>query len=127
VEGEGSLLSEEQRRLARAMAGYGAPRTAIALCLRLDVPTVEALLGPELDRAEAEANTKVAQALFLMATRQNNVAAAIFWMKARGGWREKHEVEATITGEMRQRYVISAPPVLSEEAWLATYAPKTLG
>ena len=28
-----------------------------------------------------------------MATEGNNVAAAIFWMKARAGWREKHEVK----------------------------------
>ncbi|BDG74019.1 hypothetical protein [Roseomonas fluvialis] len=41
----------------------------------------------------------MAQALFNMATRQNNVAVAIFWMKARGGWREKHEVDATVKGE----------------------------
>lgn len=27
-----------------------------------------------------------------MATEGGSVAAAIFWMKARAGWREKHEV-----------------------------------
>jgi len=31
--------------------------------------------------------------LFNMATQGNNVAAAIFWMKARAGWREKQEIE----------------------------------
>jgi uncharacterized protein with von Willebrand factor type A (vWA) domain len=62
-----------------------------------------------------------------MATRQNNVAAAIFWMKARGGWREKHDVEATVKGEVQQRYVINVQPRMSEKEWLETYAPKNLG
>ncbi|MBR0652106.1 hypothetical protein GXW78_20795 [Roseomonas terrae] len=37
-----------------------------------------------------------------MATEGQNVAAAIFWMKARAGWREKHELVLTAKepGEM---------------------------
>ena len=35
---------------------------------------------------------KVAQSLFRMATQGKSVAPAIFWMKARAGWREKHEI-----------------------------------
>jgi hypothetical protein len=126
-EGEADWLSAEQRRTVRAMAGYGAPRSSIAPYLRIDVPRLNALLGAELDQAEADANTKVAQALFQMATRQNNVAAAIFWMKARGGWREKHDVEATVKGEVQQRYVINVQPRMSEKEWLETYAPKPFG
>ena len=34
------------------------------------------------------ANAAVARALFRMATSVTNVAAAIFWLKVRGGWRE---------------------------------------
>jgi hypothetical protein len=45
-----------------------------------------------LDRGSIEATAKVAQTLFGMATSGQNVAAAIFWMKARAGWREKHEL-----------------------------------
>ena len=40
-----------------------------------------------------QATAKVAQSLFHMATVDKNVAAAIFWMKARAGWREKHEIQ----------------------------------
>lgn len=92
------------------MAGYGAPWASIASYLRMDVRRLDELLGTELEQAEAEANTKVAQALFQMATKQNNVAAAIFWMKARGGWREKHEVEANVTAEMRTMTIITGVP-----------------
>ena len=42
------------------------------------------------------ANVKIAQSLFNMATTGGSVAAAIFWMKARAGWREKHEVTVTV-------------------------------
>lgn len=95
-EGAADWLSDEQRRTVRAMAGYGAPRSSIAGYLRIDVLRLNELLGAELDQAEADANTKVAQALFQMATRQNNVAAAIFWMKARAGWREKVDIKAVV-------------------------------
>ena len=36
-------------------------------------------------------------------------------------------LDLEISAEHRQRHVINAPPVMSEEEWLATYAPKTLG
>jgi hypothetical protein len=52
--------------------------------------------------------------------------AAIFWMKARGGWREKHEVDANITAQVQHRYVTHDRPVMDEAEWLATYAPKDL-
>ena len=99
--------------LARAPPD-GAPRASIASYLRMDVRRLDELPGAELEQAEAEANTKVAQALFQMATKQNNVAAAIFWMKARGGWREKHEVEANVTAEMRTMTIITGVPCAAD-------------
>ena len=78
--------------MARAMAGLGLPQDQIALLAEMDPKTLRKHLRDELDRGMAEANVKIAQSLFNMATTGNNVAAAIFWMKARAGWREKHEV-----------------------------------
>jgi len=124
MDGDVPRLTEDQRRAARAMAGLGVARRQIAKYLGLGEAELAACLGDELDQAEADANSKVAKALFTMATQKNNVAAAIFWMKARAGWKEKQEIE--ISAEHRQRYVINAPPVMSEKEWLATYAPKTL-
>jgi hypothetical protein len=82
----------EQRRLARAMSGLGLPQEQIAMLLEVDPKTLRKHFRDDLDRGMAEANVKIAQSLFNMATVGNNVAAAIFWMKARAGWREKHEV-----------------------------------
>jgi hypothetical protein len=77
------------------MSGYGIPHDSIATLLDIDAKTLRKHFRRELDRGSIEATTKVAQSLFQMATQGKNVAAAIFWMKARAGWREKHEVQVT--------------------------------
>lgn len=81
--------SEEDRRTVKALSGYGVPQEDIAIHMDMDAKTLRKHYRRELDRGTIEANAKVAQTLFTMATVDKNVAAAIFWMKARGGWREK--------------------------------------
>lgn len=83
----------EQRRTVRAMAGFGVPQEEIARFLDIDAKTLRKHFRAELDRGSTEATTKVAQSLFRMATEGNNVAAAIFWMKARAGWSERQRIE----------------------------------
>jgi hypothetical protein len=85
--------TEEQRRTVKAMSGFGVPQPDIAVHLGIDPKTLRKHFREELDRGAIEATTKVAQSLFNMATQGNNVAAAIFWMKARAGWREKQEIQ----------------------------------
>jgi hypothetical protein len=85
--------TEEQRRTVKAMSGFGVPQPDIAIHVGVDPKTLRKHFREELDRGAIEATTKVAQSLFNMATQGNNVAAAIFWMKARAGWREKSQVE----------------------------------
>jgi hypothetical protein len=86
--------TEENRRLVKAMAGYGVPHEGIATLLEIDPKTLRRHYRKELDRGSVEATAKVAQSLFQMATVDKNVAAAIFWMKARAGWREKPDPNA---------------------------------
>ena len=81
--------TEEQRRLVRAMAGFGLPQENIAVLIDVDMDMLRARFRHELDRGAAEGIAKVAQTLFQMATVDKNVSAVIFWMKARAGWREK--------------------------------------
>jgi hypothetical protein len=81
--------------LVKAMAGYSVPHEGIAVMLDIDPKTLRRHYRRELDRGSVEATAKVAQSLFQMATVDKIVAAAIFWMKARAGWREKHEVQLT--------------------------------
>jgi hypothetical protein len=91
---QGSLFepTEEQRRMVKGMAGFGVPQTDIATLLEVDAKTLRKHFRRELDRGSIEATAKVGQSLFRMATEGGSVAAAIFWMKARAGWREKHEL-----------------------------------
>ena len=91
--------TDEQRRTVKAMAGLGVPHEGIAVLIEIDPKTLRKYFHAELERGSVEATAKVAQSLFQMATTGKNVAAAIFWMKARAGWREKHEVQVT-TGPM---------------------------
>jgi hypothetical protein len=75
------------------MSGFGVPQPDIATQIGIDPKTLRQHFREELDRGSIEATAKVAQSLFNMATTGNNVAAAIFWMKARAGWREKRQIE----------------------------------
>lgn len=92
VQGAPFQPTEEQRKTVRAMSGYGVPHNDIATLLDVDPKTLRKHFRRELDRGSIEATAKVGQSLFRMATEGNNVAAAIFWMKARAGWRERHDV-----------------------------------
>ena len=84
--------TEEQRRMVKAMSGFGVPHDDIATLVEVDPKTLRKYFRVELDRGSIEATAKVGQSLFRMATEGGSVAAAIFWMKARAGWREKHEL-----------------------------------
>jgi hypothetical protein len=114
----------DQRRTVKTMAGFGIPQEDIAKFLGIDDKTLRKHFREELDRGVTEANAKVAQSLFQMATQGKNVAAAIFWMKARGGWREKHEVE--VTAATSPRFVVHAPEPMTVEEWTEKYVPKDL-
>ena len=105
----------EQRRTVKPMAGFGTPYTDIAPFLGIDTKTLRKHFREELDRGMTEANAKVAQSLFQMATQGKNVAAAIFWMKARAGWREKQEVDANVRSDMRAIHVVTGVPRAMDE------------
>jgi hypothetical protein len=92
----------EQPRTVRAMSGFGVPQEDIATFLDIDPKTLRKHFRLELDHGSIEATAKVAQSLFRMATEGNNVAAAIFWMKARAGWRERHEVRVAVDDDISQ-------------------------
>ena len=85
--------TDEQRKTVRAMAAYGVPQDDICLVIGISKPTLHKAFRHELDTAMAEANAKVAQTLFNLATKHNNVSAAIFWLKARAKWRENDPPE----------------------------------
>jgi len=108
--------TQEQRRTVQVLSGIGVPQEQIALIIGVDAKTLRKACRDDLDRGMAEANTKVAQTLFAMATRGDNTAATIFWMKARAGWREKHEV---LVQPGTEWFIMGEPEAPSVEAWVA--------
>lgn len=84
--------TDEQRRTVRAMVAYGVPQDEIANVIGINKRTLEKHFRKEIDTATAEANAKVAQALYHNAV-NGHVGAQCFWLKTRAGWRENHRVE----------------------------------
>jgi hypothetical protein len=114
--------TDEQRGMVKAFAAYGVQQDEIAKYLEIDPKTLRKHFRRELDTGSIEATSKVAQSLYKAAT-SGNVGAAIFWMKARGGWREKHEIDVTSQGQ-RLGYVIMAPAEAEDaDAWAKQYQP----
>jgi DNA-binding NarL/FixJ family response regulator len=80
--------SAEQRRSVKAMAGLGLRHQDIALVLEISEKTLRKHFRSELTRGAIEANAKVLQTLYGMATSGENTAATIFYAKTRCGLRE---------------------------------------
>lgn len=80
--------SAETRAQVEALAGYGIQQEQIAQYLAIDAKTLRKHYRKELDGGATKANVMVARALHKNATDNANVAAQIFWMKTRCGWKE---------------------------------------
>ena len=74
-----------------ALSGYGIKHEEIALYLSIDAKKLRKHYRNVLDTGTVKANVQVARALHKQAM-GGNTAAMIFWMKARGGWRENINV-----------------------------------
>lgn len=73
-----------------ALSAYGVPQDEIGKVVGISKPTLEKHYRGELDRAQSEANARVAESLFRKATGDGPqaVTAAIFWLKTRAQWKE---------------------------------------
>lgn len=80
--------TEATRAQVEALAGYGIQQEQIAQYLAIDAKTLRKHYRKELDGGATKANVMVARALHKNATDNANVAAQIFWMKTRCGWKE---------------------------------------
>lgn len=78
-----------------AMTGYGLTQRDIATFLEIDGKTLRAHYRRELDTGAIEANARVVESLYRNATKNDNVAAQIWWTKARMGWKDTSRIENT--------------------------------
>lgn len=108
--------TDKDRATVQTMAAYGIPQADIAAVVNCDLKTLRKHFRAELDTAAAQANARVAAALFRKATGEGpqSVTAAIFWLKTRAGWIDRSAVEhsgpgggpiqseATVSDDLRQ-------------------------
>ena len=73
------------------MSACGIEPDDIAKYLGLSEKTLDKYYGKDIFQAKVEANATVGKALYEMATHLGEVAAAIFWAKTRGIFREHQE------------------------------------
>jgi hypothetical protein len=83
--------TEENRRKVKTLSACGIQSDDIAKYIGVPERTLERCYGKDIHRAKVEANVKVGKALFEMATVGAEPAAAIFWSKTRGSFREHQE------------------------------------
>ena len=86
--------TEEHRKLVKALAAYGIPHEQIVR--RIGVRSAKTLrkhFRTELDEGVSDANINVSRTLYKMATSGAHLAATLFWLKCRGGWRERQAAD----------------------------------
>jgi len=93
--------TEKDRKQITVMAGIGLTHDQIAKVVGISDETLRKYYSQELETAESLMNAQVAQNLFSIATSKGtgSVAAAIFWMKTRAGWRETIKADIEIKHE----------------------------
>ena len=108
------VATAEQRKTVRAMAAFGIPQMEIANVVGISDRTLRKAFREELDKAATEANAKVAEVWFRMATSGTVPAATFFWLKTRAGWREvtRHEHTGGDGGPVQlQQFEDTRPPI----------------
>jgi len=102
-------ITAENRKAARALAGYGLKHEQIARVIGMrSTKTLRKYFRSELAGGSAEASAQVAQTLFTMATSGSHPAATMFWLKTQAQWRENAVQE--------QRPLVAPTLIISQEA-----------
>jgi len=88
------IPSDEQRRYVRSMAAFGIRQEDIAKVVGFrSLKTLRKHFSKEMESGRIDANCKVLQTLYEMATSGEDVAATIFWAKTRLGFQETRVAE----------------------------------
>src|SRR5262252_10916294 len=81
------VVTDAIREKVRHLAGLGVSQDDIARIVQCSPKTLRKRCREDLDCGAAEANAIVSGCLFA-AAKGGNIAAQIFWLKSRAGWRE---------------------------------------
>jgi hypothetical protein len=109
--------NEEQRRMVKALAGYGVKQRQIAALLGLaSTTTLRKHFAEELRLGALEAKAQMLGMLFKMAHSGHHPTMTMFWLKTRGGWSETGNHDEASEPDRRHRWVVRVyqPPRSSE-------------
>ena len=84
----------ETRNLVKLHVSVGTPQDMICKLLKITGKTLRKHYRDEIDLSTHQANAAVAGSLFNQA-KAGNIAASIFWLKTRAGWKETQQVDHT--------------------------------
>jgi hypothetical protein len=117
--------NEEQRRMVKALAGYGVKQRQIAALLDLaSTTTLRKHFPEELRLGSLEAKAQMLGTLFKMAHSGRHPVMTMVWLKTRGGWRETGNQEAIEPHRPHQWVVhVYQPPRSLEQKGLEAGVP----
>jgi hypothetical protein len=98
----------QQRRQVLTMTGFGIRQSEVAAVLGIDEKTLRLHFRHELDTGATKANMRVVQSLYDMAVRDKIPAAAIWWTKARMGWKSETDLNVGGTQTLQFQHLIAA-------------------
>ena len=98
--------TEEHPRLIVQLSGLGIPHEQICSILEISKPTLYKYYGDEIIKGKAQANAKISENLFRIATGTGReaVTACIFWLKTQCNWTEKQVLEVTDGSEQDDKF-----------------------
>ncbi|MFN8720494.1 MAG: hypothetical protein ACK5YI_06670 [Rhodospirillales bacterium] len=98
--------TDADRGLVQFLACHAEPQSLIAVAVGVSPPTLRRAYRRELEVCFVIALAAVASALHAAACRRN-MAAQIFWLKARAGWSTRDRIEVVASGHRRNaRYLL---------------------
>jgi hypothetical protein len=86
------VANDAMRERVLSLTRVGTTQDDISKIIGCDPKTLRKYFPDELGRGMAEATAEIAGFLFA-AAKEGNVAAQIFWMKAKARWRERESSE----------------------------------
>ena len=98
-------FTKQQRDFVEAMAGFAIPQEDIARVIGIAVDTLRNHFRDELDLGPVRMNLRVVTNLFTQT--KTNPAAAIYWTKARLGWRERVHLDLAHSGQVSVDHSLS--------------------
>ena len=98
--------TDETANMVRQLSGLGIPHDQICSILEISKPTLYKYYGDELLKGKAQANAKVSENLFKIATGtgRESVTACIFWLKTQAHWKETNVLEVNDNTDENNRF-----------------------